>query len=44
MAQKKFNKKEFENLCEGIIKEIVMFSNYSCYNNYKELSFMCTVG
>ena len=36
----KFDKKEFENLCEGIIKEIVMFSNYSCYNNYKELSFM----
>ena len=30
---------EFENLCEGIIKELVMFSNYSCYNNYKELYF-----
>ena len=36
----KFDKKDFENLCEGIIKEIVMFSNYSCYNNYKELLFI----
>ncbi len=35
----KFNNKEFENLCEGVLKEIVMFSNYSCYNNYKELVF-----
>ncbi|MCR5193263.1 MAG: hypothetical protein K6D59_08160 [Bacteroidales bacterium] len=35
----KFNDKEFENLCEGILKEIVHFSNYSCYNNYKELVF-----
>lgn len=35
----KFTQKDFENLCEGIIKEIVMFSNYSCYNNFRELSF-----
>jgi len=35
----KFNSKEFENLCEGVLKEVVMFSNYSCYNNYKELEF-----
>lgn len=35
----KFNKKEFENLCECIIKEIVLFSNYAYYNNYKELYF-----
>lgn len=35
----RFNNKEFENLCEGVLKEIVMFSNYSCYNNYKELEF-----
>jgi hypothetical protein len=34
-----FNKKDFENLCECIIKEIVLFSNYACYNNYKELYF-----
>lgn len=35
----RFNNKEFENLCEGVLKEIVMFSNYSCYNNHKELEF-----
>lgn len=35
----KFSNKEFENLCEGVLKEIVMFSNYSCYNNYKDLVF-----
>lgn len=35
----KLNKKDFENLCECIIKEIVLFSNYACYNNYKELYF-----
>lgn len=35
----KFTKKDFENLCKGIMKEIVLFSNYSCYNNYRELDF-----
>lgn len=36
----KFTTKEFENLCEVLFKEIVMFSNYSCYNNYRELYFV----
>lgn len=36
----KFTDKEFENLCEVILKEIVILSNYSCYNNFRELYFV----
>ena len=35
----RYSEHEFENLCEGVMKELVMFSNYSCYNNYRELYF-----
>ena len=35
----KFENKSIENLFECILKEIVVFSNFSCYNNYSELAF-----
>lgn len=35
----KFEDESIENLLECILKEIVVFSNFSCYNNYSELSF-----
>lgn len=39
----KFENKSIENLFECILKEIVVFSNFSCYNNYSELSFSSKV-
>ena len=35
----KFDNKSIENLLECVLKEIVVFSNFSCYNNYSELVF-----
>lgn len=35
----KFDAKTLENLLECILKEIVVFSNFSCYNNFGELQF-----
>lgn len=35
----KFENKVLENLLECVLKEIVVFSNFSCYNNFVELQF-----
>lgn len=35
----KFEDKSLENLLECVLKEIVVFSNFSCFNNYNELYF-----
>lgn len=35
----KFDTKTLENLLECVMKEIVVFSNFSCYNNFNELLF-----
>ena len=35
----KFETKALENLLECVLKEIVVFSNFSCYNHFGELQF-----
>lgn len=39
----KYTNESLENLLECILKEIVVFSNFSCYNNFNELYFSSKV-